>query len=122
MIVYKCKKCGNIVIGDEKTKPVSCCETKMQKLIPNEVEAATEKHIPVYEQKGDYILVKIGEVPHPMTEEHQITFIAQEFENKITVVKLSPQSKPEAKFPYIKGSKIYEYCNLHGLWVAKVTE
>ena len=44
-------------------------------------------------------------------------FIAQQVDNNITIVNLKPGDRPEAKFKYIKGSKIYAYCNLHGLWV-----
>ena len=43
-------------------------------------------------------------------------WIAQVTEDKTTRVKLYPEQSTETRFPYIKGSTIYAYCNLHGLW------
>lgn len=118
MKFYKCPVCGNIIIiveGNDKT--TKCCGKEMEVLMPNKVDASLEKHVPVYEKSGDYIKVIVGEVEHPMTDEHYIMFIAQVVGNNITIVNLNPGDIPEAKFKYIKGSKIYAYCNLHGLWV-----
>jgi hypothetical protein len=37
----------------DKGVPVICCGTKMEELIPNTVEASTEKHLPVVEVVGN---------------------------------------------------------------------
>ena len=42
----------------------------MKELIPGSVDAAAEKHVPVYEVKDGHVCVTIGEVDHPMIEEH----------------------------------------------------
>lgn len=121
MKFYKCPVCGNICyLMEGNIDNIRCCGTKMEELIANKTEASLEKHVPVYEKVGNNIEVKVGEVEHPMTTEHYIMFIAQVFENKVNIVKLTPQDKPKATFDYIKGAKIYEYCNIHGLWVKDV--
>src|SRR3712207_3411092 len=46
-----------------------------QVLKANSTDAAGEKHVPVVEVAGNTVTVKVGEVAHPMTEEHLINFI-----------------------------------------------
>ncbi len=120
-VFFKCEKCGNVIgliDGDEKN--IQCCGEEMKNLTANSTDAATEKHVPVYEKQGNEILVKIGEVEHPMEEEHYIMWIAQVSENRTTRVRLHPGEKPEAIFPYIPGSVLYAYCNKHNLWKNEV--
>lgn len=71
--VYKCAHCGNIVkmIEDKGVTPV-CCGEPMQLLDPNTTDAATEKHVPVVNVEGNKVIVNVGSVEHPMTEEHHI--------------------------------------------------
>lgn len=121
MKFYRCPVCGNIIaIIDGNEKNVSCCGNKLEELTAGTTDASLEKHVPIYEKENDNIIVKVGEVEHPMTEEHYIMFIALVSDDKVSIVRLGPTDKPEAVFKYIKGSKIYEYCNLHGLWVKEV--
>jgi superoxide reductase len=84
------------------------------------VDAAQEKHIPYCEVNGDKLIVKVGSVEHPMTEEHYIMWIAYVANNKVTRVCYKPGDKIEETFEYVSGSKVYAYCNLHGLWMADV--
>lgn len=118
---YKCNICGNIIgliSGDEKN--INCCGKPIEKLIANTVDAATEKHIPTYEVKGDEIIVKVGEAEHPMENDHYIMWIAQVSKNKTTRIRLKPNDKPEVKLQYIQGSSLFAYCNKHGLWKTEV--
>lgn len=121
MTIYKCPICGNIIYLAHGNKDlIKCCGVDMEEIIPNTVEAAVEKHIPVYEIEGDNIKVTIGEVVHPMLEEHYIMFIAQVYDNEVHIVNLKPGMSPVSTFKYVKGSKLYAYCNIHGLWVKEV--
>lgn len=114
---YQCSKCGNVIeLIDGNINNITCCNQKMVELTANTVDASQEKHVPVYEEKNSEILVKIGEVEHPMEESHYIMWIAQVTANNITRVNLIPGEKTTAKFPNIKDSIIYAYCNKHGLW------
>jgi len=118
---YQCSICGNIIeLVDGDMSRVRCCGKEMNLMVANTNDAAVEKHVPVYEKDGDEIVVKVGEVEHPMISEHYIKWIALIKDDMIIKVSLKPESKPEVRFPYISGSEIYAYCNLHGLWKNKV--
>ena len=116
--IYICRHCGNIIVKLENSGvPVVCCGEKMELLEPGVVDAATEKHIPVIEINGDLVIVKVGEVPHPMTPEHHISWIILVTETGYEVKYLEQTSPAEATFKTdSKVLEVYEYCNLHGLW------
>ena len=124
MKLLKCSHCGNVVdMIYESGVPVVCCGEKMEELVANTTEAATEKHIPVLSVDGDVLTVKVGEVPHPMIKEHYITTIIAVLGNKVFRAHLSPEEAPEACFALggYKGKVVvYEYCNIHGLWKAEI--
>ena len=91
----------------------------MVELIPNTQDGAKEKHVPVYEVEGNIVRVKVGEVEHPMLDNHYIEWIAikTNFGNQRKVLK--PGEKPEAEFALLPGEKVekvLEHCNLHGLY------
>ena len=89
-------------------------------LIPNTQDAAQEKHVPVIEQHGDHVTVKVGSVEHPMLEAHYIQWILLETATGYQKKDLIPNDKPEADFAVTEPVKAaYEYCNLHGLWKAE---
>lgn len=119
---FKCEHCGNIIEMIKDTGvPVVCCGQKMTELVPGTVDASHEKHIPVYEVKGNTVYVKIGAIEHPMIVEHHIEWIAVETESGVQRKALSAGEKPEADFALCDGDKViavYAYCNLHGLWKA----
>ena len=118
MKFYRCPICGNIItVLEGEIIPVRCCGKELEELIPNTKEAAFEKHIPVCKKVGDKLEVTVGEIEHPMQEEHYILFIAQVTDKNVSIVKLQPDQQPKAVFPYKENAKIYAYCNLHGLWV-----
>ena len=116
--VYKCPICGNIVevlhVGGGK---LVCCGKPMELMIEGTSDGALEKHVPVVEKQGNGYLVKVGAVPHPMTEEHYIEWIVVETKNQTYFQKLQSNQKPEATFmtqePVVYA---YAYCNLHSLW------
>ena len=114
---YVCPICGNIVglISGEANR-VKCCGVPMEVMVANTTDASVEKHVPIYEYVDGEILVKVGSVEHPMEKEHYIMWIAQVSENRTTRVALYPEQATETRFPYIKGSVLYAYCNKHGLW------
>ena len=115
--IFKCMHCGNIVEKVfDRGVPVICCGEPMKEMKAGETDAATEKHVPVAAVEGSVVRVKVGEVAHPMTEEHHIAYIWL-----VHRVNLDPTGAPEAVFYVPEGEKVeavYEYCNLHGLWKA----
>lgn len=120
MKFFVCEHCGNIVekVVDSGV-PVICCGEKMKEMVPGSVDAAVEKHVPVVTEEGNTVKVFIGEVEHPMVEEHYIGFIAIETQQGVQRKELKAGQKPEAVFALNEGDKFiaaYAWCNLHGLW------
>lgn len=114
---YKCPVCGNVIeVINGDVGRVRCCGRELELLVANTVDAVVEKHVPVYEIVNDEIVVKVGEVIHPMEEKHFITFVSLVTNDRVIRVDLKPGDEPVVRFPYVKDSIIYEYCNLHGLW------
>ncbi len=71
---------------------------------------------------GNLVTVKVGEVEHPMLEEHHIAWIALETKEGNQRKPLPVDGKPQATFALTDGDEViaaYEYCNLHGLWKAE---
>ena len=121
MKFYRCEHCGNIITKvNDAGVDVICCGEKMKELVPGATDGTHEKHVPLVTLSGNAIKVQVGEVMHPMMEEHYIQFIALETEHGLQIKYLTPQDKPEAEFVITEGDEpvaVYEYCNLHGLWV-----
>lgn len=116
-----CPTCENIIemIKDSGVTP-SCCGSAMTILEANKMEAAVEKHVPVIEVDGDVATVRVGEVAHPMMEEHYIEWIYLKTDKKVMRVDLKPDDEATAVFTLDSNEKVieaYAYCNLHGLWV-----
>lgn len=118
-----CRHCGNLIgMINDSGVPVVCCGEKMEELTVNTVDASHEKHLPVVEQDGDVITVKVGSVEHPMVEAHSIQWIYLQTEQGGQRKNLKPGQAPEAKFT-LNGDKavaVYAYCNLHGLWMTEI--
>ena len=116
----KCEKCGAVIKVLKNCTcdncGIKCCGEEMKEVSANVVECAVEKHIPVYEKVEDELVVRVGEIEHPMEKDHYIMWIAQVTENKVIKVKLYPEQSTETRFPYIPGATLYSYCNKHGLW------
>ena len=108
-------KINNEIIPSEK-------KMDTEELTPNTTDGAYEKHVPVIEQQGDHVTVRVGSVAHPMLDEHYSVFIALETEKGVQVKWLNPGEAPAAEFTLVddKPLTVYEYCNLHGLWKADI--
>lgn len=127
MKFFVCAHCKKIITEMHETKvPLMCCGEKMSELIPGTTDAAVEKHVPVVEVKDNTVHVAVGEVSHPMTDEHYIEWIVLETNLGFHVRKLTPADEPKACFNLCKCNPekpeevvaVYEFCNLHGLWKA----
>jgi superoxide reductase len=86
-------------------------------------DKGNEKHLPVVEKIAENkIKVKVGSIPHPMQEEHWIQWIFIENGDKYSIKTFNPGEEPEAEFfvDLTKPVKVYEFCNLHGLWLTEL--
>ena len=121
---FLCTTCGNVVVKvlDSGVTPF-CCGAEMKELIPGVTDGAAEKHVPVVERVDSCtIRVKVGELPHPMTDKHSIRFVYLETEHGGQIQYLKPDMPAEALFCGCKDKPVavYEYCNLHGLWYTDI--
>lgn len=112
---YKCEKCGEVI--------VSKCELALdgyREIKPFDTDGAAEKHVPVVKKACRELIVTVGSVLHPMTDEHFIQWVLVEKENGYEIKYLSASDAPEVKFAVKSGEvkAVYAYCNLHGLWKA----
>lgn len=83
-------------------------------------DVGVEKHLPVVIEEGEELLVKVGEVPHPMEEDHWIEWIEVISEDAVHRKYLKPGMKPEARFPKPRSHfYVREHCNKHGLWARR---
>ena len=116
----RCKKCSNIIALVRKDeKDIICCGEPMVEIIPGEVNAAKEKHVPVYSKDGSKVTVSVGDVAHPMQDDHYIQWISIQTKAGNQRKALKPGDLPKTEFLIDESDEIeavYAYCNLHGLW------
>lgn len=122
MNIYFCKKCKRICYTYPVNSPLDCCGDPMELLEAKTQDAGNEKHLPVVEKiADDKISVKVGSVTHPMLENHWIQWIFIENGENYLIKTFNPGDEPAAEFhvDFSKPLKVYEYCNLHGLWLTE---
>lgn len=121
---FYCEHCGNIVeMIHDSGAPLTCCGDTMKSLVAGSVDAALEKHVPVYDIVDSTVKVTVGSTAHPMLPEHFIEWILLKTNQGIQRKPLSPGDAPESSFILAQGEKIegiLAYCNLHGLWSAEI--
>ncbi len=122
MEFYRCKHCGQIVAVVKKTgAPLVCCGEKMEKIVPGTTDASVEKHVPVYEMKGNVVTVTVGAAAHPMLPEHYIEWVSLQTKFGNQRKALKPGDEPKVCFTVCEGDEVqavYAFCNLHSLWKA----
>ncbi len=117
---YRCPRCGKVVerLVDGKGIMV-CCGVAMEELEAKMDDGAVEKHVPILERKDGKLLVRVGEVAHPMEKEHYIAFIMLVTDEMICRYDLKPGDEARCVFDDVSHGVVYEYCNKHGLWKKK---
>lgn len=115
--VLKCKKCEAMVMSfkdcDCDDCGIMCCGEKMVQLISNSVDASFEKHVPTFEIEQGKVIAKVN---HVMEAEHYIEWIAYITGDLQDIRYFEAGMTAQAEFKYIPNSKLYSYCNKHGLW------
>lgn len=113
MYFYKNKN-GNLLISLDKLN-----ETCLTLLNANTEDASKEKHVPFVEANKNEVTATIGEVVHPMLDNHFIQFVLLKTDKQYYLKQLKPNIEPKVTFKLQDDEKpleVYEYCNLHGLW------
>lgn len=121
---YHCNICGKtIVVLSDSNVPTICCGQPMEELVPNKTDGAVEKHVPVHRMDVSTLLVRVGSDPHPMTDEHSITWVGLQTAQGFQFKELHPGELPRACFsicPEDNAQTVFAYCNLHGLWCSEM--
>lgn len=122
--LYQCDVCGNIVsVLDPHNGELVCCNQPMNLLEGKTEDEGKEKHVPIIEKTEKGVRVKVGEVPHPMTDDHHIIVIQLLKDNRIIFGKrLEPGDEPSVEFCCtVKTDDLVAraLCNKHGLWLGK---
>ena len=104
---YVCSHCGNIIVKiKDAGVPVMCCGQKMTEIVAGSVDAAHEKHVPVVEKNGNNVLVKVGDVAHPMIPEHFIQWIVVQTNAGYQIKYLNAGELPQANFVLADGEEV----------------
>lgn len=122
MKILKCKNCDKLLFTLREGKNDIVCED-LEVVKANSKDAALEKHVPAVTVKDNVVEVVVGDVIHPMLEEHLIQEIILETNHSTHIRHLKAGEEPKATFVLAEGEKpvaVYEYCNLHGLWVKEL--
>lgn len=110
---YVCPICGNILHATGNAL-ISCCGITLP---PLEAEEVDDLHCPVIETVEDEHFVT---VPHPMTKQHYISFLAYLTPDRLQLVKLYPEGNAETRLQLRGRGILYLYCNRHGLMKQRI--
>jgi len=120
---YRCEICGNVVSTlIAKAPPIHCCGQPMVEEKPKEKsQEGNEKHVPVIMHGEHKVIVNVGDIPHPMDEDHWIVLVQLVKNGQVIAGKrLNPGELPHVEFDMPRydpeGIKARAYCNKHGLW------
>lgn len=139
MKCFICQSCGHIAFGEKPEKCPVCFTVKFENndnIFRESQEKSGEaaaKHIPAvsvntscsYIPENDCtdVMVRIGEVLHPMQEQHFIRFIDCYCDYRyLGRMYLTPGMNPAACFHLTDSGKkitVVENCSIHGYWMTE---
>jgi superoxide reductase len=118
--IWKCEVCGNVIelVHFGADSLVCCGQPMVEQEAKGKDQEGNEKHVPVFKKVDGGAFVKVGDVPHPMEEDHYIEWVELVSDKWNGKVFLKPGEKSEATFFYKGGGEVIArtYCNKHGLW------
>ena len=117
----RCSVCGQIVeLVKDTGVGLICCGEPMEEIHPRtDDEVFAEKHVPVFKVEGNKVMVQVGSILHPSTNDHYIQWITLITTRGSQTKMLKPGDSPAVVFHIAPGEsvlEIYEYCNIHSLW------
>ena len=106
---YICPICGNVLHANGEAV-ISCCGVTLP---PSEAEVPDADHdVKVEKIEYEYYV----SLPHEMTKDHYISFIAYTTGDRVEMVKLYPEGPAETRFFSRGHGTLYWYCNRGGLF------
>ncbi len=117
---YICKHCQSTSYHrDDYVLPI-CCGDTMQKLTAkDQTDKLALTHIPIVDIEKNKLIAKVGDTPHPMTEEHHLMWVFLETNLGGQMRYLGTNANTTVEFNLEKDESpiaIYSYCNLHDLY------
>ena len=109
---YVCPVCGNVIHAFGEGA-FHCCGVALPPLEAEECDEEHEIQVEIWD------LQTLISLDHPMEKDHYISFIAQVRYDRMELVKLYPEQRPEVRLSYWPGGAIFAYCNRHGLFRVK---
>lgn len=124
--IFKCEDCGSIVeVLVNADVESEACDASINVLKPQTEGDKAPKHVPIITVDGSKVTITVGEVQHPMDDDHFIQFIELIVGDETYIKHFKPGDIPKVTFnvdvdllatnePIAK-----EFCNLHGLWASQ---
>ena len=113
MKFYVCPICGNIICSTGEMV-VSCCGIVLPALEPETED--DNHHMSVEKVEDEYYIT----IQHDMSKKHYISFIAAVKDDGYEIKKLYAEGNAEARFKINRTKYFLYYCNMHGLFKARV--
>ena len=122
--IYKCNVCGSVIeVINAGVGQLVCCSLPME-LLPEHKndDEYQEKHVPIVSLEGENKTIRVGSIPHPMEEKHNISFVYVETLKGGQRKSLLVGEEPKVSFTFVDDEpvSIFAYCNLHGLWKTEI--
>ncbi len=84
------------------------------------------KHTPIIKEKqNNKVIIQVGEVLHPMSNDHLISDIKIHTDNRTIEKKLDPNQQPIIEIELEDKENIQSIeatCNIHGSWINKFND
>lgn len=120
--IYRCEVCGNVVEMERAGAGVLvCCGKEMVLEEENRDMTNAQKHIPVIIDSPDGLKIVIGEILHPMTEEHHIEWVQVITPYGEIRRRVQLGEEPIIYLPFLGKDDVLgirSYCNVHGMYVS----
>lgn len=116
---FICNHCGNVMgLLEDSGVPIICCGEPMEHMDPDESDGAKEKHLPVVDVQENRVRVTVGEVEHPMSDDHSIHWVYLSTTHGGHRKCLAIDHPPVCEFLLTDEEPlaVFAYCNLHGLY------
>ncbi|MFQ9900593.1 MAG: desulfoferrodoxin family protein [Ruthenibacterium sp.] len=122
MTFYRCAHCGNIITKLTDAKVPVVLRRAHTGLKAGSVDAAVEKHVPAVQVQASTVNVTVGKWSTPCWLNTGLNGLCWRQTAGFHTAALAP-GRRRATFvlaPAETGKTVYAYCNLHGLWEAKL--
>ncbi len=113
---YQCPVCGN-VLHSMGNAVISCCGIPLS---PLEIQGpcVDEQGFSIEAVEDEYFV----SMPHGMTKDHFISFLAHVTSDRLTLVKLYPEGNCETRLSLQGGGLLYFCCSKHGLFCSRIVQ